>query len=151
MDFQRIISDEFVKAVLLNLETNEVIEFDRVRGNSSLSLGADYLISSLYKRGDSRFTYQGTKPLVKSFEGIIDRYWRKEDVRPARNRLQLWQKPTKGNGVPPLVAFEWGQNVFSPAVFTDLSIEESGFIKGVPTQLQIRFALTQISENSIVR
>jgi hypothetical protein len=139
-----------INASLLNLETDEQIDFDLVNQQFSQSLGASYTIESIYKSQGLSLIYTGDRPETKSFTCYVDRYWQGQDTRPIINSLRAWQKPTK-NRVPPLVAFQWGDNLFSPSIFNEgITIVESGFVKGIPTKLEVSFILLKVPDKAIV-
>jgi hypothetical protein len=150
MDYSRIQTGSPVKATLLNLETDEQIDFDGMKAEESLQFGSNFDVTPIYKTSNLQIIYQGSSPVTRSFTCFINRYWQAQDVRSVITILQAWQKPTK-NKVPPLVAFNWGDSVFSPAIFQDgLNITEKGFIKGVPTQLEVSFTLLKVPDKALV-
>jgi hypothetical protein len=67
--------------------------------------------------------------------------------RSLRNLIESLEKlllPTAPGLTPPIVSFTWGSDVFSPAVVSEMSWEETAWLSGEPAMARVNLTLIQL-------
>jgi hypothetical protein len=135
--------------VILNLETDTSIEFDGVDPIVTTELSSGYSVETPYASIGALVSFQGGEPETRSYTFYLDRYTKRQDIRPASVMLKSLLTPGK-NLVPPLVAIQMGDHIVSPCIIRSLQLSEGGFLSGIPTRLKATLNLLIVPSSAIV-